>query len=66
MDKETLLERLQQQKQHLEQELIQHIVNIENTIVSIQIIEYQNARSKQAVTSEGNKHPDWRGRTNHK
>ena len=44
MDKETLLERLQQQKQQLEQELIQRIVNIENTIASIQIIEGQGAQ----------------------
>jgi hypothetical protein len=39
MNKEILLERLKQQKQRQEQELIQNIINIENTIASLQILE---------------------------
>ncbi len=41
MNKVTLLDRLRQQKDQLEQELIQRIVSIENTIASIQTIEGQ-------------------------
>jgi hypothetical protein len=41
MNKQILLERLKQQKQRQEQELIQNIVNIENTIASLQVLEGQ-------------------------